>query len=73
MGNKAPHGELRGCGYSGPYQRTNPQLSAQTRGSFQHTFFEETLKPEISLLLPLRDESAPFLWADDLGAGSKMG
>lgn len=52
MMKEAARGELWGCGRRGRYQRTNPQLGVQERGSLQHRFFEEILKPEISLLLP---------------------
>lgn len=55
MINKASRGELWGCGCRGHYQRTNPQLSVQKREELSSTFFKDTLKSEISLLLPFRD------------------
>lgn len=88
MIKEAARGELWGCRCRGRYQRTNPQLAAQGRGSLQHRLFEETLKPEISLLLPIQESgsekvlplamsqrllNAHFLQADSLGAGRQDG
>lgn len=87
MINKAPHRalglstEVIARKYGKPAARCTGE-----KGTFRHRFFEETQKPEVSLLLPLRDLgnyfwavswglvlNAHFLQADGLGAGRPGG